>query len=608
MSNLTFNAFILGILSACSLPLGTITSAFWKPRERVVAFLMAFGGGALLAALSIDLVGSALEKGEFTSLAAGCIIGGLLFIVLNQIINNQGGFLRKSSTTIYYLQRQRRLRFQRILSQMGHLPVFSDLPKDEVRRLAVSVITREYPKGATLYQMNDPAERLYIVAEGEVELLDPRQNMRPFRVLRKNDAFGRMAFFTGAPHQTVAVAKTDIRVWVLTRQAFDRCLSSSPKLADALQLFLRDEEILHYLQERHGMDPERAKACVASAVESVRTGGALHCVVPVKRRDDEFKQIVTKIRRVTFFCDLEEEDIEEIAGRVFCNHHEKGHTFFHQNEHADRMYIIQQGEIALIDPSNRTRIPLHLQPYDAFGAMAFLTGTRHSVTAIASTETDVWVLRRRDFVELLKKSKRLGQAIQDFLQREGVREYLLQKHDLGNEQTATWLRKAIRNLDAGEFAPSASEMAQAVKQHGGAPIAIWLGIMLDGIPESLVIGSSMIHARPSLSLLVGLFLSNYPEAFSSSVGMKEQGFSFPKILIMWTSLMVITGIGAALGSIFFVGASPSHFCLVEGVAAGSMLTMIAETMLPEAYFKGGSVVGISTLFGFLTAIFFKTLE
>ena len=72
--------------------------------------------------------------------------------------------------------------------------------------------------------------------------------------------------------------------------------------------------------------------------------------------------------------------------------------------------------------------------------------------------------------------------------------------------------------------------------------------------------------------------------------------------------MLFTGIGAALGSIFFIGASPTSYALVEGVAVGAMLTMIAETMLPEAYFKGGSVVGMSTLMGFLAAIFFKTLE
>lgn len=77
---------------------------------------------------------------------------------------------------------------------------------------------------------------------------------------------------------------------------------------------------------------------------------------------------------------------------------------------------------------------------------------------------------------------------------------------------------------------------------------------------------------------------------------------------MWASLMIITGIGAFCGNAFFADAPHFLFALIEGTAAGAMLTMIAETMLPEAYHKGGTVTGISTLFGFLAAIFFKTLE
>ena len=151
-------------------------------------------------------------------------------------------------------------------------------------------------------------------------------------------------------------------------------------------------------------------------------------------------------------------------------------------------------------------------------------------------------------------------------------------------------------------------MVRSIKEHKAAPLAIWLGIFLDGLPESLVIGPSLIHSHVSLSLLAGLFLSNYPEALSSSVAMRQQGFAFKRILLIWTSLVVITGIGSALGNIFFAGASPVLFSLVEGIAAGSMLTMIAQTMLPEAYFRGGAIIGFATLLGFLAVIFFKTLE
>ena len=71
--------------------------------------------------------------------------------------------------------------------------------------------------------------------------------------------------------------------------------------------------------------------------------------------------------------------------------------------------------------------------------------------------------------------------------------------------------------------------------------------------------------------------------------------------------MFITGVGALLGNIFFVEAPRFLYPIVSGLAVGAMLTMIAETMLPEAFARGGPITGFSTLMGFLTAVFFKTL-
>jgi len=136
-------------------------------------------------------------------------------------------------------------------------------------------------------------------------------------------------------------------------------------------------------------------------------------------------------------------------------------------------------------------------------------------------------------------------------------------------------------------------------------MAIWLGILLDGIPESLVIGASLSPAGISLSLIVGLFLANFPEALSSSRGMLEENFSRKRILLMWTSIMLLTGLGAGLGKLMMDLSDPTFFPFMEGLAAGAMLTMIAQTMLPEAYIKGGSIVGFCTLMGFFCAIFTK---
>jgi zinc transporter ZupT len=238
--------------------------------------------------------------------------------------------------------------------------------------------------------------------------------------------------------------------------------------------------------------------------------------------------------------------------------------------------------------------------------MAFITGTRHTATAVAAAETNVWVLLRVDFDQLLTHCPSLAGKIQQFLQRSETQAYLQEKHHFDAEMAAAWVNRAGKSLERNRLIPHAQTNVDMTQRHG-APLAIWLGILLDGIPESLVIGAGMLHGGLSMSLIAGLFLSNYPEALSSSVGMRLEGISARRVLWMWTSVMLITGIGAALGNLFFREAPPMLFSGVQGIAAGAMLTMIAGTMLPEAYFRGGGVVGFSTLMGFLAAIFFQTI-
>ena len=150
------------------------------------------------------------------------------------------------------------------------------------------------------------------------------------------------------------------------------------------------------------------------------------------------------------------------------------------------------------------------------------------------------------------------------------------------------------------------------KTHGGAATAIWMGILLDGIPESLVIG--MLSVGPqgmSLALIAGVFIANFPEAMSSAVSMKAQGMKLLKIYIMWGSIVLVTGCGAFIGAAMFPAEPTGSFLFfvigIEALAAGAMLTMIAETMLPEAFEQGGSVIGLSTLAGFLSALTVKII-
>jgi zinc transporter ZupT len=175
-----------------------------------------------------------------------------------------------------------------------------------------------------------------------------------------------------------------------------------------------------------------------------------------------------------------------------------------------------------------------------------------------------------------------------------------------------WRAETMEHVRARRRNVSVSE----IREHGqgvrGAALAIWLGILIDGIPESLVIGMFAINpSGVSLSFIAGVFLSNLPEAMATAVSMRNNGMRVSRIMVMWGSICVMTGIGAFVGA-SLLPAQPEgavfYFVLgIEGLAAGAMLTMIAESMLPEAFEQGGSIIGLSTLAGFLVTLIVKVL-
>lgn len=601
------SAFMFGILSAVSLPLGSITSMIWKADDRAIAFLMAFGAGALLAALTLDLVAGTVANGHFYGLAAGCIVGGIIFIVLNNIINDTGGFLRKASTTFYHLRKQEYKKIKKIFSMMKRADVFRYLSDENYKVLANVIHSKTIKKGSIIFNKGDSPDELYIIASGQVSLLDPTEKSDPIQ-LSKNDDLGWLAFLTGAPYRFTARALEDVSLWVLPKTSFYTLLSTSPILAKEVQNWLRNPSLTQYLINYHALSAKTVELWQDNSVHNVIQRGIYLPVLPINHNSQQFRSVAGQLIGCDLFKYLPKNEIEAISDRLVYKQFSKGEAFYFRDEDAVSMFIIEKGHVSMLDAIERRNHSYDLSNKYVFGHMSFLTGGNYTMTAMTIKKTTAWVLHKKDFIDLVKSLPELAIQFKAYLQTKSIADYLIERQKISHNDTVKWIKNSLHNIDNKKAIQPVNTISFNVNERKGAPLGIWLGLFLDSIPEALVIGASVAQAGLGFSLLAGLFFSNYPEALSSSVGMREQGLRRRTIIMMWTVLMLSTGLFSALGSIYFAEVSDSTFAFTEGVAAGAMLTMIAQTMLPEAYLKGGEIIGFSSLLGFLAAIFFKTLE
>jgi len=449
-------AVSLGGLSAASLPIGSLVGLGTNPRPQVISAMAAFGAGALLAALSVELVAPTVfalhaESGlahhgdphtAFYALLIGLVIGGVSFVLLDQLVNAHGGFLRKTATSISYFMTAERVRQTALVERLSRLPVLHNVPVEHINTLVAMFRPTSFHDGEVVHEQEGPARQIFYVMTGTVGL---SRDGRFVKECGPDDAIGIAPILTAIPHPVSATAKGPVTALVLSKEDFERLRSISPEFDEAM-------------------------------------------------------------RRVS-------------SG--------------------------------------------HLDELEQFESAHF-------------------------------------------------------------EQARQWARDASNALKTGAQIPTPDQLLRARKEHGGAPLAIWLGILLDGIPESIVIGSGLfvlLQSKQELvgalqftdvipfALIAGLFLSNYPEALASSANMKLLRWSKRTIFLMWFSLMVITAVGSGLGFLFAGVLEPSWLIFAEGMAAGAMLTMIASAMIPEAVHLGNAnVVGLSTLAGFMATISFKLLE
>ncbi len=181
---------------------------------------------------------------------------------------------------------------------------------------------------------------------------------------------------------------------------------------------------------------------------------------------------------------------------------------------------------------------------------------------------------------------------------------------------ANWLLARHGAKHRKRSGPQQHEERQAVKageKPAAAPgddngMALAIGALLDGIPESIVIGLSMLAGGAvSVVAVAAIFLSNLPEGLSSAAGMKKAGRSWQYVFGLWAGITLICGVSSLLGFVVFSHFSPQVIGATTAVAAGAVLAMIADTMIPEAFEVAHNFTGLITVLGFLAAFMLSKL-
>jgi ZIP family zinc transporter len=147
------------------------------------------------------------------------------------------------------------------------------------------------------------------------------------------------------------------------------------------------------------------------------------------------------------------------------------------------------------------------------------------------------------------------------------------------------------------------------EQSEGSGLAIVLGAVLDGIPESLVLGIGLLGGTGvSVAFLAAVFISNVPEGIAGSSGLKSAGWAPARIVGLWLLVALVSALAALAGFGLFDQASATTIAFVLSFAGGAVLTMLADTMMPEAFENGGNLVGLLTTAGFALAFGLHLIE
>jgi len=259
------------------------------------------------------------------------------------------------------------------------VPFFTQLSRESLLGLAEKLQIKTYQRGDTICWLGEPGEAMYIVESGEIEVVLAAESDEVLPPLREGDLLGEMALLANKPYAATYRADAEVILWALYRSDFDELVAEFPPIRQALSRALSE----HLSPEDRAMAEER-------------------------------------LETIALFSDLPPDVLSKVGQRLVLQHYPQGEPVFSEGDAGDSLYIIEIGEVKLAaeGPTGESTVAW-LEAGDSFGEMALLTGKTRSVKAHAMTDTNLWVLYKSDYDELMVEhpaiSVALGKVLSDRL-------------------------------------------------------------------------------------------------------------------------------------------------------------------------------------------------
>jgi len=318
-------------------------------------------------------------------------------------------------------------------------------------------------------------------------------------------------------------------------------------------------------------------------------------------RQEETSEVLDEIAHVEMLHNLSPSEVQAIIPLLKPLTVEPGTTLCEEGTPGDAMFIILSGEA---DIYKGPQLMAQLGSGEMFGEMALLTGEERSASVIARTPMKLYELDKSNFDGMLTRSPHLASGLSRILARR-LRETTQSTAKAREKSEGQWRQQVLDSVEV-DFPLSEQQIQQLAKS--SAPLAILVGTLMDNIPEALVIGFNVGSGHLSSSFLMAVFISNIPEALSSSVGMQQAGTKARRILTLWGGAVMLSGLTAMLGNFLSTVANDWVLGTAQALAGGAILAMLSSTMMPEAYEMGGGTVTYSTIAGFLVGFWVVTLS